>query len=486
MKRNGFKIQFIKLRSFPVIKIGAAFAILALFSLVANYFGSGVAAVSTLMATVPFVGIEAPKFNRDGLSGDELALIEKLEKRFKPVMGAEEFNKAVRSAFNDFYDKDGKLNFPVEVLKELLSEGDKGYRSMLKVQGEELAKLKAKLEEKGKDDIMSVRTQVSDWQTRNKEIISRIRNGEKADLPPLEVRAANSPMTPANTISDTISINAGAAIRNGAEVFDVRRIEPTLWDYINKGRTGLETYPWVNKKVPADSGAAAFIGPGVAKPGVSFTFEVEKSNAKKVAVSTKVATELLDDIDGMTSYIQAELTYQLRNKVNSVLMTGVESATSPAGVQTFSLGFTTSGIETVNPNNWDCARAVVAQMRAAFITGPIAVFLNPIDTANMDMSKAISQGTYLGLNARPLPGGAVILEDNNVPVGYLQAIALDCWKNLIYKDFMLKFGWENDDFTKNLVTAIAEMRLHSFHSDNDAAGFVYDDLADIKTQIAAA
>jgi hypothetical protein len=139
----------------------------------------------------------------------------------------------------------------------------------------------------------------------------------------------------------------------------------------------------------------------------------------------------------------------------------------------------------LNPNNWDCCRAVVAQIRKAFIDGQIVIFMNPIDTANMDMEKAVSQGTYMGLNVRQVPG-AIIVEDYNIAAGYIQAVVVDCLKTVMYKDFMLKFGWENDDFTKNLVTAIAEMRLHSYHSENDAAAFVYDDLADIKSQIAAA
>lgn len=333
---------------------------------------------------------------------------------------------------------------------------------------------------------MSVRGQVASWMTRNADVIKRIKAGERGvSLPAFEFRAANSPMTPSNTVSDTVTMNAGAVIRQGAEIFDLRRTSPTFWDYLPKQKTGLETYPWVNKKVPASSGAAGFIGPGVAKPGVSFTLEVEKSNAKKIAVSLKTATELLDDIDGMTGFIEDELQYQLKIEANSKLMTGTESSTVPAGVQTFSLGFTTSGLSTVNPNNWDCCRAVIAQMRKAFINGPIVIFLNPIDTANMDMEKAVSQGHYLGLNARPIPGG-VILEDYNITAGYLQAIAIDCLKTKIYKDFMMSLGWENDDFTKNLVTVIGEMRLHSFHSENDAAAFVYDDFADIKSQIAAA
>lgn len=470
----------------PLVQAGLSLLAVGLMALFNNMVAITGAALATTAAFI--------KFDKNGLSGDELKLMESLEKRIKSLSSdelkellSEDLKLAVREAKEQLkrFDKLGDAD--IAALKEIVGvDGDTSklsLRSVVLAQGELITKLQQNVAIA--EERMDIRGQVKEWQTRNKEAIAKIKSGEKASLPSFELRAANSPMTPANTLSDTITINPAAAIRQGAQVFDVRRVQPTFWDYIPKGRTGLETLPWVDKKVPADSGAAAFIGPGVAKPGVSFTFEVEKSNAKKIAVSMKLATELLDDIDGMTTYVQVELAYQLKSKVNTTLMTGVLSSTVPAGVQTFSVGFTTSGLSTVNPNNWDCARAVIAQMRKAFINGPIVIFMNPIDVANMDMEKAISQGTYLGIDARPIPGG-IIVEDNNIAVGYLQAVALDCLKTLIYKDFVVNFGWENDDFTKNLVTVIAEMRIHSYHSENDAQAFVFDDFADIKSQIAAA
>lgn len=443
------------------------------------------AAVFHPLAGLGVLAVIAPaiKFKKDGLDKESegYKYLEMLEKRLT-IEGPESLSKEEIAAIVDAKVKAWE-GLDVGQVKALL-DADKGVMKILLAQGEAITAMKGQIQSQPVDS--SVRAQVVAWHTKNKELIQKIKSGERnISLPNLEVKAANSPMTPANTISDTISIAAGSVIRMGGEVFDLRRVAPTFWDYLTKGRTGLETLPWVNKKVPAGSGAAAFVGPGIAKPGTSFTLEVEKSIAKKVAVSMKIATELLDDIDGMTSYIQTELAYQLKIAVNTALMTGTESSTVPAGVQTFSLGFTTSGLSTVNPNNWDCCRAVVAQIHKAFINSPIVIFMNPIDTANMDMEKAISQGTYMGLNVRQVPG-ATIVEDYNIPVGFVQAIALDCFKNLIYKDFSMQFGWENADFTLNLVTAIAEMRLHSYHSENDAAGFVYDDLADIKSQIAAA
>lgn len=447
----------------------------------------GMAALALLFPIVEPIGHtlgiipKSIRFKKDGATGDNLKLIEDLEKRLEIIPedapGKDELEKRGKELIE-------AAGINSETLKELLGDTDKAIRNILKAQGEEINKLKNLVS--NPEAPGSIRDQVKAYQTRNKEVIKKIKNGERGHvLEPFEVRAANSPMTPANTISDTVSFSAGSVIRMGAEVFDLHRVQPTFWDYLTKGRTGLENLPWVNKKVPASSGAAGFIGPGVAKPGVSFTLEVENSNAKKVAVSLKTTTELLDDVDGMTSFITNELTYQLKIKINSTLMTGVASSTVPGGVQTFSNAFTTSGLSTQNPNNWDCCRAVVAQIRAAFINGPIVIFMNPIDTANMDMEKAVSQGTYMGLNVRQVPG-AVIVEDYNITVGDIQAVAIDALKTLIYKDMTISVGWENDDFTKNLVTFIAETRFHFYHSENDAAGFVYDQLADIKSQIAAA
>ena len=82
-------------------------------------------------------------------------------------------------------------------------------------------------------------------------------------------------------------------------------------------------------------------------------------------------------------------------------------------------------------------------------------------------------------------GGAVVVEDNNIPIGYVQAAILDLFKVLVYQDFTIKWGWEDDDFTKNLITVIGEMRIHSFHSENNAGAFIYDTFANIKTAIEA-
>ena len=475
--KNGFRDRIVRLQSFAITPSFGLF-LFGLIAFVSMFWSESAAA----LAVAPF----AIKLKKDGLKDEELKFINDLESRFEKIevkgLDEDEVKKLTTKAIEEALDPYKKIKeIQLERIAEMLDEKS-GYKSILLKQADEINKIKGGSSEKS----LTVREQVAAWQTKNKEAIMKIKAGDKAtDLPAFEIKAANSPMTPSNTETSTVAFNAGSVIRMGGEIFDLLRTQPTFWDYLPKGRTNLENYPWVDKKVPAASGNAAFIGPGVAKPGVSFTLDTEKSNAKKIAVSMKMATELLDDVDGMTDFVETELAYQLKIQLNTDLMIGVLSSTKVAGVQTFSVTFTTSGFSTTNPNNWDCARALVAQLRLAFIPGPIVIFMNAVDTANMDMEKAVSQGTYMGLTIRQVPG-AVIVEDLNIPAGYVQAIAIDCLKTKIYKDFMVKYGWENDDFTKNLVTTIAEMRLHSYHSSNHAAAFIYDSLANIKSQIAAA
>lgn len=322
--------------------------------------------------------------------------------------------------------------------------------------------------------IPDLKGQIKSWMDENANAIKAIRGGQKADLTPITIKVA-SPMTPANTYNGSAYLPQPEFQSAPNEIV---RVQPTFWDYLKKGMTNAAAYVWVNKKNPL--GAAGFIGPGVAKPGISFEIATEISNAKKIAVSEKCATELLEDIPGMETWITQEIAYQLKQKLNTTLMTGVASSTVPAGIQTISVAYTLTTVKTTNPNNWDAVRACVAQLRSGNLQGVVTAFMNPIDYANMVLTKAVSQGQYV---SNPPETGAVIVEDNNIPVGYVQVAILDYYKILVYKDFQIAFGWENDDFTKNLVTTIGEMRIHQFHSENHTGFAIYDTLDNIKTAI---
>jgi HK97 family phage major capsid protein len=365
----------------------------------------------------------------------------------------------------------------LETLKTTL-DAMKGQSELINALKEEVKKANLKiesaLEKQSSEQKKDIVAQLTDWREANKAALESIRGGHKAELKPFVVKL-NSPMTPSNTFNSSAYLPIPEFLPGAVEIV---RVQPTFADYLNWGRSSSATLVWVNKKNP--EGAAGFIGPGVAKPGVSLELATETSVAKKIAVSSKVATELLEDIEGFASYIQLEMRYQLRIKLNAELMTGTVSSTVPAGIQTISTTYTLSGVATTDPNNWDAIRAAVAQLRSGNLVGPVTVFVNPVDKANMDLTKAQSQGQLF----QPADPGATIVEDNNIAVGYFQAAILPYYQVRIYKDFSVAFGWEDDDFTKNLVTSIAEMRIHQFFSENHTGAFIYDTFDNVKTAIA--
>jgi len=414
------------------------------------------------------------KIKKDGLTGDNLKLVEMLEQRFEdlPDLMPKEELEGVRTAIK------GLEHLSNDEIKELLGNSEKGFRAIIKAQGTEISKLKEQVEKTRPNEDLSIRAQVAAWQTRNKEKIASLLNGEKnVSLEPIAIRAVASPMTPANSLNGSAYLpkpqyEAGAT--------EITRVQPTFWEYLPKGRTSSAAYVWVNKKNP--QGAAGFIAPGVLKPGLSFELATEISNAKKIAASEKVAMELLNDIEGMTSFLEQELWYQVRQKANAELLTTgpLANATRPASIKNLSTGYTlANAVKTVNPNNWDVLRAVRAQITSGNLEGQVTCFVNPIDKANMDLTKAISQGQYL--TAPNLD--VIVVEDNNIPVGYFQAAILANYRVLMYEDYKVTFGWENDDFTKNLTTVLGEMRLHQFMKENHTGSFVYDSFDNVKAAI---
>lgn len=117
---------------------------------------------------------------------------------------------------------------------------------------------------------------------------------------------------------------------------------------------------------------------------------------------------------------------------------------------------------------------------------PNLVLLNPVDYAKMQLTKD-ANGNYLRpfqYNGELVPGmrvestnrvnqGEFILGD----FGYINIRDL--------QNVTITFGWENDDFRKNIVTCIAEKRLMAYLKSQYKTAFVKDTFANVKTAIKA-
>jgi len=265
----------------------------------------------------------------------------------------------------------------------------------------------------------------------------------------------------------------------------VARRKPFLREYLAKGSATSPVITWVNQG--AKTGSATFIGEGVAKAQTSDVLASEISKVKKVASYKKVSMEFMDDIAFAASFINTELKYENDIAVDAGLLTGDGTGDNIKGIVPYVGGYILTTVTTTTPNNYDALLAAATQVRVQYFE-PNMIFLNPIDAANMELTKT-TQGQYLMPPFSTVDGkdisGCMVIENTGIPVGYLLLGDTNKFHVYNYMSFIIKLGFINDDFQKNLMSLIGEQRLHAWISNNEVGAFVYDSFANVKTAIAA-
>ncbi|MDR2127308.1 MAG: phage major capsid protein [Prevotellaceae bacterium] len=258
--------------------------------------------------------------------------------------------------------------------------------------------------------------------------------------------------------------------------------ELTVLLILNKGKTSSRTIIWINR---ADKdGGSAFIAEGALKPLKDWTYQEQSSVAKKIAVRSKVSTEMLNDFEYMESEIRNLLEKDLMKVVDQKLLTGDGGSVEPKGLITGASAYVGTELDgtIINPTNPDAIRAAMLQMRLLNFR-PNILLLNPSDVAAIDLIKT-ADGHYIKVETDAIMQNVKVIETTEITAGNFLLIDTSKWFVRILEDLDIQFGYENDDFTKNLVTVIAEMRLHSYQYSVDAGSVVYDSLATVKTALA--
>lgn len=250
-----------------------------------------------------------------------------------------------------------------------------------------------------------------------------------------------------------------------------------IYPRLAKGSTSSPIIKWVNRV--DKEGGAAFIEEGAMKPLEDWNYETETSEAKKIAVSCKVSTEMLSDAPFMRAEINRLLREDLMKVVDEKLLTGTGSSGEIKGITVGAAGYTSSDLDDkiTTPNYADAIRAAILQLWMLNYT-PNILFVNPVDKAMIDLTKDTT-GRYISSELMAIMRGLTIIETTRIEKGKFLLMDSSKWTVRPYEALRLEYGWENDDFRKNLVTVIAEMRLHSYHSDVDNGSIVYAEFATV-------
>lgn len=291
----------------------------------------------------------------------------------------------------------------------------------------------------------------------------------------LEVKAAGD-MTIDNDYDGTYALTT-----LDPEIDRIKRPTRRMLEIANVGTTASKFVVYIQQTQQASS---AWTAESVEKANGEIKWEEISSEVKKVAGFVKVSKEMLDDLAFVRSEINTVLMEQIEQAIDYSMINGA-GGTDLNGiignVPTFAAGGFAGTI--IGANIIDVIQVCKAQIQAANFQ-PTHVVMNPEDKAKFELTKT-STGEYtypMFFTGAENVAGLIVVASNNITAG---TILVGDFSKLIVKvreAVNLTVGYENDDFTRNMVTIIAEARLVQYIRNNDVNAFVEADLA---TAIAA-
>jgi HK97 family phage major capsid protein len=235
-------------------------------------------------------------------------------------------------------------------------------------------------------------------------------------------------------------------------------------------------------------GTEGWTAEGTLKPAGEIKYEEVSVEVKKIAGTIKVSKEMLADLAFVRSEINSELMQSIEQGVDWAMINGIGGAQITgllnAGLPNYISGVFAGVVP--GANILDVIRILKAQIQAAN-QEPTHVLLHPEDVAKLEISKSVT-GEYTfpyWMNGQLLVSGLVIVPTTNIAP---DTIVIGDFSKLIVKireDVNMTVGYENDDFTRNMVTILAEARLVQYIKNNQLDAFVTDSITAVIADIVA-
>ena len=343
-----------------------------------------------------------------------------------------------------------------------------------------------------KNDKMMVKTLEQQIEEQLKGYISTDKKGAKiVDLKSACEQGKGHKMS-LNLVVDTkAAITSAGAPHIGNIVDPVLSVNPKAESVIRKysnvaaanGRS--VTYAEFN----AGEGDAAWVPEGGVKPLMSAEVSEVNVVAGKVALGAKLTEETLTDLPQLVAEIKAEIINRIGLAEEDGILNGTGEGGTVKGVSSNMSGFSLGSLKVTKANIFDAIVACYTQIISTSHMSyrPNLVLINPLDYATMQLAKDMN-GQYL----RPFKAGDELIQGLEVVTTTAVAqgeLVIGDFNYLNIRDtweLTVTFGWENDDFTKNLVTMIGEKRLVPYIKSQYKTAFVKDTIANVITGITQA
>ncbi len=274
-----------------------------------------------------------------------------------------------------------------------------------------------------------------------------------------------------------LSTNTTGQIPQAERESGITRIvkrNPFILELVNVGTIMSNVWEWVEQKNL--DGGAAMTAEGAKKSQADFDLVVASANVKKVTAYIKVTKEMLDDVQLMKSEIDQELTELIQLKIDDQLLNGDGLTVNLNGINTTATAWAAGdfALTIPTPNVFDVIRTAINQVRVNLFE-PTYIVMHPTDVTKMDLAKA-SDGHYVlppfASNDGTIVSGIRVVANTGVALGSFLVGDFSKAGVRFREGLTINVGYENDDFTKNLVTILAEARLVLRVKSNHYGAFV--------------
>jgi HK97 family phage major capsid protein len=239
------------------------------------------------------------------------------------------------------------------------------------------------------------------------------------------------------------------------------------------------TYIQQTKQVAPTGEATMWVNEAGAKFNGEVKYEEVSEEVKKVAAYIKVSKEMLADLSFVRSEINTELMEAIEQNIDNSLVNGA-GGVDLNGLLSVAPAFSAGTFAGTIPgaNIMDLIRIAKAQIQAANFE-PTHVVLNPEDVAKIELTKtSTGEYTYPAFwDANMMVAGLTVVSSNNITAGTLVVGDFTKFNIKFREDMNMSVGYENDDFTRNMVTILCEARLVAYIKGNDVDAFVQSDIA---------
>lgn len=288
-------------------------------------------------------------------------------------------------------------------------------------------------------------------------------------------------MTTANYTTGTVGVS-----QYDSEIGRPARRRAMLQDVVSKRRVTTAYVAWADH-ANAEGGAASQGGEAAAKSQADFELVESNKRVETIAAYVTASKQSLEDVPFLVDTINTELRELVELKLEDQLLTGAGNSNTLKGIQTYATAWTETGylVDLVESATiYDVLINGQAQIAAAnhYATH---IVMNPIDIAKMISTSRATDGVYLNPNfATPntsglagvnvgMINGMQIISTNACGSG--KFYIMDATKSVLgmREDFTVTLGLNSDNFTKNMLTMLGEVRAVHYIKSNNTTAFIY-------------